>query len=571
MPISRIRVENFRSIKECDFCPTQFCALIGENNAGKSNVLHALRIVLGRDSVSVNSFTDSDFYNEDFTQDIKIQLDFSPPLQHQPFKGTPAIEVPRICFLVSHYKVNTKKANKGDRRFEVKCLDLEDELITVPSEAPKKGKQTPYKPLVGIPSDVREQIPLLYCSAHRRLRDQLPGTQYSLLGRLLEDIDSSLKHTPSQKDDPSSPSVAEVFQERLSHALDALKCDDFLNLEETIRSEALKNLGYDASERDRFSFNFELFDSITFLKAITLSFKEGDRVVDATSMGDGAQNALVMAIFQAYERSKKSGAIILVEEPEMYLHPHRRRLLYDVLRNISQTNQVIYTTHSPQFVAIPDYENIRMVYRCPQDTTKVLASTLPPSAAIRERLRKEFDPERNELFFAKHVILVEGDSEKLSFPEYASRLKIDLNRLGYSIIEVGGKRSLMGFVEILLSFCIPFTVVFDTDSSEFKKEQKEEEEELNRRLRSLADEKHGRFVVELSPKLEDAMRGEIGESEYQRLCQKHGGVSKAIRARLIAADEATPIPSFIRSVFASALPPDAETKEKANTEVCAAC
>jgi predicted ATP-dependent endonuclease of OLD family len=57
----------------------------------------------------------------------------------------------------------------------------------------------------------------------------------------------------------------------------------------------------------------------------------------------------------------------------------------------------------------------------------------PTSRGVKpqdEKLRKEVDPERGELFFARRLLVVEGDTEKLAFPEYATRLPLDLNRAG---------------------------------------------------------------------------------------------------------------------------------------------
>jgi len=56
MRISRIRIQNFRSIQTLDFPIGNICALIGPNNAGKSNILLALHHVLARDWVSVTTF-----------------------------------------------------------------------------------------------------------------------------------------------------------------------------------------------------------------------------------------------------------------------------------------------------------------------------------------------------------------------------------------------------------------------------------------------------------------------------------------------------------------------------------
>jgi putative ATP-dependent endonuclease of OLD family len=81
---------------------------------------------------------------------------------------------------------------------------------------------------------------------------------------------------------------------------------------------------------------------------------------------------------------------------------------------------------------------------------------------------------------------VEGDTEKLAFPVYARRLGLDLDRQGATIIEVGGKRNLMEFALIAISFGIPTGIVYDEDSSDFTAAQKKDEEDYNATLDALA-------------------------------------------------------------------------------------
>ena len=172
---------------------------------------------------------------------------------------------------------------------------------------------------------------------------------------------------------------------------------------------------------------------------------------------------------------------------------------------------------------------------------------LRETASRREKLRKEFDPERNELFFARHVILVEGDTEKLAIPAYASRLSINLDREGCSIVEVGGKRNLKEFIEIVSSFGISLTVVFDTDSTDFGKTPNMEEETYNNELREL--DCPTIRIVELNPKYETVLRREIGEASYQALCQNYSGFTKAVKHRLIAVDDTYPVPPFAKRIL----------------------
>jgi predicted ATP-dependent endonuclease of OLD family len=335
-----------------------------------------------------------------------IEFEFSPPLTYKRFKYSEAVEIPILRFSVQPYKKATGTAKAGDLRLEQACLKADRKPVMVPLQAPKAGVKPSFEPLVRIPSEVRDQIPAVFIRSDRRLADQLPSSRYSLLRSLLEDVDEKLRASTitEQKDGKAVQRPArEVFLERLASALQVLKIKDFVELEELLRTHSLQNLGYDpVQDSERFKFGFELFDSWDFYKALRLGFSESGTVIDATNMGHGAQNALIVAIFQAYEHLRKKGALILIEEPELFLHPHRRRFFYQTLRRVAQHNQIIYTTHSTHFVAIPEYEEVHVVHRDKSDATAVRSSKLTPTVQLREKMRKEFDPERNELFFARH-------------------------------------------------------------------------------------------------------------------------------------------------------------------------
>src|SRR6266566_2039035 len=105
MKISRVQIENFRSIKHLDFEVPQVCCLVGPNNAGKSNVLSGIQRVVGRDWVSVTSFDEEDVYGRDSNADITIQVSFEPGIPYSKFvHGDPAL-IRTLSFEYTRYKV----------------------------------------------------------------------------------------------------------------------------------------------------------------------------------------------------------------------------------------------------------------------------------------------------------------------------------------------------------------------------------------------------------------------------------------------------------------------------------
>ena len=65
------------------------------------------------------------------------------------------------------------------------------------------------------------------------------------------------------------------------------------------------------------------------------------------------RNMTIIALFRAYAKTFRDDAILAIEEPELYLHPHAERNLSKLFREIAgQGSQLFYSTHSSRFVDI---------------------------------------------------------------------------------------------------------------------------------------------------------------------------------------------------------------------------
>jgi putative ATP-dependent endonuclease of the OLD family len=180
-----------------------------------------------------------------------------------------------------------------------------------------------------------------------------------------------------------------------------------------------------------------------------------------------------------------------IEEPELFLHPQFQRMMRIYLQNIAEDegHQVILNTHSPHFI---EFNNIYQVAKVIKPTLGVGTKVIQPlefteEGEIKEKelvcvwgneRQKEFfkhinrvnmnyylNPNRNEMFFADKVVLVEGQTEKMMFQAWANYFfGEDISLISQvSYIDCLGKFNFQHYIRILNEFQIPFVVVVDSD------------------------------------------------------------------------------------------------------------
>lgn len=204
--------------------------------------------------------------------------------------------------------------------------------------------------------------------------------------------------------------------------------------------------------------------------------------------GHGLQRTLVITLLQLLADAQVQGAqgggnrldrgsILLIEEPELYLHPQMERLMRDVLHRLAAQpgTQVACCTHSPLFLDIAaNYRAIVRMFKTPQGDAschQVTQDLFPgqPNQADKQRLNTvaRFDPTVNELFFAQRVVLMEEFSaiaaferaaELLGFFERHLRLRREV-----SLVDCNGKSNIPAFLRVLNAFNIPYRVLHDED------------------------------------------------------------------------------------------------------------
>lgn len=469
MKISRVFIENFRSIKKLDFSPGSYCVLIGENNAGKSNILKAINLVLGETWPTDRTFTEEDFHNQDTSKEIVIQVYFDEVTDI--WKNNYICKVAGIELSCKAYKRSVGNKPAGTLTTNFVCIDHNGKACQYPAAPLEKGKKYAgqfYQ--LSVSKDFREKIPFIYVDVLRDYNKQDPSNRWSILRRLLNDINTNLTSdktmvtvdTPTGKVKMTRKSA---FELKIKEAYEYLKTDEFIEIEKRIKENSLEQMGINNTEGD-LSIRFDTYDPMNVFKNLQLYVDQMGISTTADMVGAGLQSAIVIAIFRTYEEIKKEGAIFAIEEPEVFLHPQKQRYFSNILTKLSNENQVFITTHSPTFVRLYKPEEVCLIRRNKDcGTTAVICNKDKIIDSEKKALQIEnyFDNQRNELFFAKGIVLVEGATEKFTFPYVSMHSQIDIDRYGVSIIECGGKGNLLTFAKVAEAFGIPYVVVADDD------------------------------------------------------------------------------------------------------------
>jgi putative ATP-dependent endonuclease of the OLD family len=212
------------------------------------------------------------------------------------------------------------------------------------------------------------------------------------------------------------------------------------------------------------------------LRSLRLLIDNGARGVPDASLGTA--NLIFLALKsleldRLVSEGERDHTFFAVEEPEAHLHPHVQRLVYRYFLGSAEEGDedeppltTILTTHSPHIASVTPIRSIILLrYDAEQGATIAVATaTAPLTERDQADLQRYIDVTRGEIFFARGVILVEGDAERFLVPAFAEALDIPLDMLGITVCSVGGT-NFTSYVKLLgpQGLDIPHVILTDRD------------------------------------------------------------------------------------------------------------
>lgn len=181
------------------------------------------------------------------------------------------------------------------------------------------------------------------------------------------------------------------------------------------------------------------------------------------SRASSGERELLNLVFGVFALGAKGG-MVLIDEPELHLHPRWQRMFLDLFEKFTATRelQVIAATHAAAFITPRSIHSVRRVY-LDGDGSHVKAVELPADMDAKHVLSVVNSHNNERIFFADFVLLVEGISDRLVFESLFEGFSARLQGRVVEVVEVHGKTMIEQYARLLTAAGIVHGFVADLD------------------------------------------------------------------------------------------------------------
>lgn len=422
MYLTQLKVSNFRRLKDFSLTLNKgLNLLVGENSAGKTSIIDAIRIALDTTSAEWVSLSTTDFSKGE--NELLIQLKFQDLSDDEAGIFLEHLTTEKKSEHVNHSVLYfSLSAKLGQHPFK-KTQFIKTEIRSGNNcNGPK------------IERDIREYLATTYLKPLRNAEAELSAGRSSRLSQILGsntslagDIDATkriIELLTAASQSIQTDDAVKTAQENIalflnsltfksntfSPMLSLLGSSDYADMSEPEKSQAIKSI----------------------LEKLTLELDDS-----GVKHGLGYSSLLFMATeLMLLKQEKNQFPLLLIEEPEAHLHPQLQLKFIKYLRKDNNQLQCILSTHSPVLASKAPLESLVLIQEGKAFPLRKGFTQLEQDDYIF--LEKFLDSTKANMFFARGVLLVEGVAEVVLLPKIAELLDRSLEDYGVSLVNVSG-------------------------------------------------------------------------------------------------------------------------------------
>lgn len=470
MKISKVNIKNYKSMRDSGdvLIDHNIYALIGQNNTGKSTILDAVQCLYPGERKSVEY---KDFH--DRSKDVVIEVEFGDVTENYIIEKMLSEQVEKHKKTIKKLKSEgkSKKEIESKKSSQKKSLkkkveeiinryEIEDDKVLFRLVVPSNGRSGIGKKHCECRSedniiseaDMKKILPgLKIIPAIRNPQNESTAGSNSYMKDLIQMLDDSIQTSikvgrKKINYNELNNIIAKESNKRcaaLSKAITSKYAESIGNNDFEINISSEVNIGKGTS------YTTKLLDKVTMLES------------DMLNCGTGYQSMIILAILETYVdiAKKKDGYILIIEEPEVYLHPKLQRKMIETLMKLSKDNQVLFSTHSAITIANLRKEQIGLVVK---EHGEAHIEEIQVKKVI-----SELGIRPDDIMFNKGVILVEGPDDKEVITHLLDKIDKDA-REKISIVYTGSCSNIKFYAnaEKLLNtvYDIPLLIIRDADS-----------------------------------------------------------------------------------------------------------
>ncbi|MEG1991754.1 MAG: AAA family ATPase, partial [Acetivibrio sp.] len=400
MKISYLRIKNFKSIRDLEIHDVDSALiLVGKNNTGKTVVIDAIRLVCGNYDLKTVHFGE-----DEKSIVIEMCVTFEEEdlfLFHS--KG-----------LVSNYK----KYDLWEKDFHAKLPSFQDGKITFKCTITPEGvtkysdgikKNNPY---------IKSILPKIYHIDQQRNLDAIQNDVFRFYDKsMFDDLKDNICMFDNAKKCNRCFNCIGVINKKQPEELSVYETTRLLEYKMfhtniNVFSEKL-NRYFHANGSPSKDIQFEVkFDPEAMFSVETKVYNR-DRETEGTMqfLSEGIKSIYALSLLEAYvDEEGTLPCVIMIEDPENYLHPQLQKVASEILFRLSKKNQVIFSTHSPNLIFNFSSKQIKQVVLDKDYYTVVKEDT------DIDEILDDLGYTANDLMNVNFVFIVEGKQDSNRLP-----------------------------------------------------------------------------------------------------------------------------------------------------------